>query len=258
MINMKDVIDFTVVSNEKLSERHFLLSLKSSDKLIKVHPGQFVNVLIPKTNEIFLRRPFSVHDIDYENNILKLFIQIAGKGTDTLSHIKIGEVLNLIYPLGNSFSFNNDNKCLLIGGGCGIAPLLLLSKTMFQQGIKHSVIIGARYKNEITEIEEYQKYADVYFSTDDGSLGEKGFVTKHFIVSEIGNKFNKVFACGPEPMLKAIANISKERNVDCEVSLENTMACGFGVCLCCVTETVDGRQCVCTKGPVFNSSDLLW
>ena len=255
---MKDVIDFTIVSNQRLNERHFLLSLKSSNKLIEMLPGQFVNVLIPKSKETFLRRPFSVHDTDYENNILKLYIQIAGKGTESLANIKVGEKLNIVYPLGNSFLFSNDDKCLLIGGGCGIAPLLFLSKTMSHQGIKPTILIGARTESEIFEVEEYKKYADIYFSTDDGTLGEKGFITKHSIINKIGSNFNKIFACGPELMLKAIAKIALEKNVSCEVSLENTMACGFGVCLCCVTETIQGRQCVCTEGPVFNTSNLSW
>ena len=95
-------------------------------------------------------------------------------------------------------------------------------------------------------------------TTDDGSLGEKGFVTKHSILDDPEIKFDKIYTCGPEIMMKAVAKMARSKGIDCEVSLENTMACGIGACLCCVTETIDGNKCVCTEGPVFNINDLKW
>ncbi|MGL4332083.1 MAG: dihydroorotate dehydrogenase electron transfer subunit, partial [Bacteroidales bacterium] len=101
----------------------------------------------------------------------------------------------------------------------------------------------------------FKKYGNVHITTEDGSFGEKGYVTNHSVFS---NSIDKIFTCGPKPMMQAVARIAKEKSIDCEVSLENTMACGFGVCLCCVENTVDGHVCVCKEGPVFNISKLKW
>jgi len=119
------------------------------------------------------------------------------------------------------------------------------------------VLIGARNKNDFSELEEYKKLGNVYLITEDGSEGEKGIVTKHSVFSQI-NQFKRIYCCGPELMMKAIANIAQQNNVACEVSLENTMACGIGACLCCVTDTKEGNKCVCTEGPVFNINQLKW
>ena len=116
------------------------------------------------------------------------------------------------------------------------------------------------YKNtkkalEIILKEEYEKYATVYYTTEDGSYGEKGYPTQHSILTE---QFDHIFCCGPEPMMKAVARYAYSKHIDCEVSLENTMACGIGACLCCVNDTKEGHKCVCTDGPVFNINDLKW
>lgn len=117
------------------------------------------------------------------------------------------------------------------------------------------VLIGTRTVKDIILKEEYEKYAAVYYTTEDGSYGEKGYPTQHTILTE---QFDHIFCCGPEPMMKAVARYAYSKHIDCEVSLENTMACGIGACLCCVNDTKEGHKCVCTDGPVFNINDLKW
>lgn len=252
--SMKKIIDFLVKENRQLNENMFLLSLYS-EELPSLRPGQFVNVKVEDSPATFLRRPLSVYDVDEENKLLFLFIKIAGAGTQRLSRLKANERLNLILPLGNSFSIPQKGRCLLVGGGVGIAPLLYLSKEMHKKGLTPDLLIGVRSKNDIVLEDSFRQYAQLYYTTEDGSFGEKGYPTQH---SLLANQYDHIFCCGPDPMMKAVAKYAAARQVDCEVSLENLMACGIGACLCCVTDTTAGHKCVCTEGPVFNIKDLKW
>jgi len=254
----KQVIDAKVLANHKLNNKYFVLLIKPKKKLELIQPGQFLQLTVPNAPEVFLRRPISIHDVNYENNTISLLIQIVGKGTQKLSLLDKGNVVNIIYPLGKGYStIEKGQKALLVGGGCGIAPLLYLAKVLKKEGIDEDIIIGFKSKEDIIEYELYNSIAPTFVTTEDGSMGEKGFVTSHSIFSSLG-KYGKIYTCGPEVMMKAVAKRAKEAGVECEVSLENTMACGIGACLCCVTPTVNGHQCVCTEGPVFNSKELLW
>ena len=206
----------------------------------------------------FLRRPISIHDVDYEKNEMDLLIQIVGDGTLKLSNLLIGDTVNVLFPLGNSFSMpNNDCKSvLLVGGGVGIAPLLLLGRELIRYNCAVNYLLGGRTKTDLVQIEAFKQFGNVYLTTEDATEGEKGYVTDHSLL--LNNNFDKIYTCGPTPMMKAIARYAQLNNIDCEASLENTMACGFGVCLCCVTDTVEGHKCVCTEGPVFNVNKLKW
>jgi dihydroorotate dehydrogenase electron transfer subunit len=126
-----------------------------------------------------------------------------------------------------------------------------------ESGAEINYLLGGRTSADIHLIEDFKKYGSVYFTTEDGSIGEKGRVTDHSIFYQI-SEFSKIYTCGPDPMMKAIGKIAQKNQIPCEVSLENMMACGFGACLCCVTETKEGNKCVCTEGPVFNVDDLKW
>lgn len=251
---MKKILDFIVNENRKLNEDMFLLSLYS-EELPELRPGQFVNVRVDDSPSAFLRRPVSVHDTDPSRGLLYLLIKIAGAGTRKLSLLKKNEKLNIILPLGNTFSIPDSGRCLLVGGGVGIAPLLHLSKEMKARGIDPALLIGVRSQKDIVLKEEFEKYAKVYYATENGSFGEKGYPTQHSLLKE---KFDHIFCCGPDPMMKAVAAYAYSNNIDCEVSLENMMACGIGACLCCVTDTREGHKCVCSEGPVFNIKDLKW
>lgn len=251
---MKKIIDFTVQENRNLNGNMFLLVLHSVE-LPEILPGQFVNIKVDDSPSTFLRRPISVHEVDKVNGLLYLLVKIAGAGTARLAKLQPGEKLNIILPLGNSFTIPKTGRCLLVGGGVGIAPMLHLSRELKTQGFTPVLLLGTRSKADIIRKEEFEKYAEVYYTTEDGSFGEKGFPTQHSVLKE---KFDHIFCCGPEPMMKAVARYAYTNNIDCEVSLENTMACGIGACLCCVTDTREGNKCVCTEGPIFNIKDLKW
>jgi dihydroorotate dehydrogenase electron transfer subunit len=253
----KRIEDLKVIENKRISNDFFVLELKGTNKIPDLLPGQFAQVRVDGSPDTFLRRPISIHDVDYERNTIKLLIQVAGKGTLALSKLIKGDILNLVYPLGNSFSLPDENeKILLAGGGCGVAPLLFLGKYLKSNGYIPDTILGFRNSDRIIEYDEYLKTGKVFLTTEDGSKGEKGFITNHSVFST--TKYDRIYCCGPDSMMKAIAKYCKENSILCEVSLENLMACGIGACLCCIVDTVKGNMCTCIDGPVFNISDLKW
>lgn len=253
----KRIEDLTVIENRKLNEQFFVLTLTSSSPLPVIRPGQFVQALVKDSPSTFLRRPLSVHDVDELKNSISILVQIAGSGTESLSRLNPGDSLNLVFPLGNSFTLPlPGEKVLLTGGGCGMAPLLYLARKIKASGIEPVFALGFRNSERVLEHEEFKKLGEVHLSTEDGSTGHRGFVTDLPVFTE--NHWDKVYSCGPEPMMKAVASKCSARNIFCEVSLENLMACGIGVCLCCVVETTSGNVCSCTDGPVFNTRILKW
>lgn len=248
----KHITNFTIRDKKIYNDLYFSLTLLHPDKLPEIEAGQFVEVEIPGNKQVMLRRPISIHDVDYGRNTLTLLVQVVGKGTRTLSQISTGETLNLVYPLGHGFSQEGKNV-LLVGGGAGIAPLLYLSKCLAAKGTKSTILLGGRTAAMIPVQEEFRPFGTVAFATEDGSLGEKGLVTQHSLFS--GN-YDRIYTCGPTPMMKAVARHAMQNGIECEVSLENMMACGIGACLCCVVDSDQGHKCVCKEGPVFNAKQL--
>jgi dihydroorotate dehydrogenase electron transfer subunit len=253
----KRIDDFKIVDNKCVAEDLFILELSSEEKLPGFKPGQFVQARIDNSPSTFLRRPISVHDVDYKRNTFRLLIQVVGNGTEVLSGLSKNDSLNLVYPLGNSFSDPDPGDAVLIvGGGVGVAPLLFLGKHLISIGYKPEWLLGFRNRNRVMDLHEYSSIGKVNITTEDGSEGEKGYVTNHSVLAE--KHFDRVYCCGPDPMMKAVAAYCLKNNIACEVSLENLMACGFGICLCCIVSTVKGNICTCTDGPVFNITDLKW
>lgn len=256
----KEIIDFRVVENIFISPLYSLLKItpESGNIIPEVRPGQFVQVSCDKSKRTFLRRPISICNVDREDNTLWLLIRCAGEGTASLCSAAKGEILNLLMPLGNGFTIAPEKKhVLLVGGGVGVAPLLLLGKELKKAGLSPEFLVGARSQSDLLMVEEFNKIGKTHISTDDGTAGEKGVVTLHSALAE-GNKWDMIYCCGPAPMMKAVAKSAKKSGSECEVSLENMMACGLGACLCCVEKTVKGNVCVCTEGPVFNINELTW
>ncbi len=254
---MKRIQDFKFKEYKWLNYQNYILTLKTTDTIAEIKPGNFAELKIPNAPDVFLRRPLSVLDVDHDENTISFYVKIIGKGTEKLGKLRGGDKVNVIYPLGNSFSINGTNKALLVGGGSGIAPFILLGRELKQKGVEITFLIGARTKEDVLLTNEFKKLGDVLVTTENGTMGQTGLVTHHSVFSE-EFQFDKIYTCGPDPMMKAIAEIAVEKGVDCEASLENMMACGFGACLCCVVETHGGNKCVCTEGPVFNTKDLAW
>ena len=253
----KRVQDLFVTENRQIKRDICILELSSSEKLPEIKPGQFVQIRADGSPGTFLRRPFSLHDVDYENRTLKLLVQVVGNGTKALYELKKGDLLNIVYPLGNAFSLPSKMKqIVLIGGGSGIAPLYFLAKNLGLQGYKPDILLGFRNKERVIEYDEFRKFGNIHITTEDGSEGEKGYVTDHSTLKM--TKYDRVYCCGPDLMMKAVAKYANSKNIFCEVSLENLMGCGFGICLCCIVSTTRGNVCTCTEGPVFNINELKW
>jgi len=256
---MKIVADHKVINVKYFTEDQYVIQLRSPVEIPEIKPGNFAEIHVENTPDVFLRRPFSILDVDYKNRLISFYVKVIGKGTQFIGKYREGEKINLIYPLGNSYSIlPSYKKVLMVGGGSGIAPFILLGRELKKQGIHSVMLIGGRSKKDIVLTEEFGRNSDVLITTEDGTWGEKGLVTQHSIFKSQLNTFDKVYTCGPDPMMKAVASLSSREGVKCEVSLENTMACGFGICLCCITPTQEGNKRVCLEGPVFNSNYLTW
>ena len=210
-------------------------------------PGQFVNVRI---EGLYLRRPISVCDLG--EGELTLVYKVVGKGTEALSRTKGGEDFDILTGLGNGYDLSRSGESpLLIGGGVGVPPLYYLAKKLIEAGKTPRVVLGFNRKEEVFFLREFEALgAKVSLATADGSLGERGFVTD--ILPE---SYSYFYACGPEPMLKAVHGATV---TDGELSFEERMGCGFGACMGCSCKTLTGYKRICKDGPVLRKGEILW
>lgn len=254
----KFILDLKVSSVEALSPKHVLIKLTDEKPLPDMLPGQFVEVRVDDSPTTFLRRPISINFVDRTNNELWLLVAAIGDGTRRLSRLQQGDTLNCVLSLGNGFTMPREasEKVLLVGGGVGVAPLLYFGQKIKEQGGEPTFLLGARTAADLLELDLFKAVGRVFVTTEDGSEGERGFVTNHSVLSQ--ERFDQISTCGPKPMMMAVARYAKAENISCEVSLENNMACGVGACLCCVEKTTEGNVCVCKEGPVLNINKLSW
>ncbi|MCM1530725.1 MAG: dihydroorotate dehydrogenase electron transfer subunit [Bacteroides sp.] len=258
----KKIVDFIVQRNEALGYNFTRLSLQADCELPEIAPGQFVQVQIPSSVHGWLRIPVSVHFADAAKGQVWLLVQKVGDGSRKIAALQEGGKVNLVLPLGQGFALPQENtangsEILLVGGGCGIAPLYYLGIRLKEWNLPFRFLTGARIRERLALTEELARMAPLEICTEDGSQGFKGLVTEHPLWKEAN--ISLVYTCGPTPMMKAVARKAAEKGTYCQVSLENTMACGLGACLCCVTPMADGHNtCVCTEGPVFDSRKLGW
>lgn len=239
------ISDFKIIENREIAKNVYKMIL-SGDTGDITSPGQFINIAI---SGLYLRRPISV--CDYDEGIITIIYKVVGKGTGKLSEMPAGDILEgVMTGLGNGFSVNNDAKRpLLVGGGVGVPPLYALAKKL-----KNPVIVlGFNSSGDMFFEEEFKAISDeVYISTADGSFGEKGFVTD--VISKL-NGYDYTYACGPEPMLKALYNAV---TVPGEYSFEERMGCGFGACMGCSCKTKYGSKRICKDGPVLLKEEIIW
>lgn len=259
---MKYLLDFTLTDIHTTGAGDAMLRLtpvdpvRGANALAQVSAGQFVNIHVPQSHSTFLRRPISICDVCTDTLTLTLFVKDAGAATHTLCNANSGEQFNILLPLGNGFSFDSSIKSpLLVAGGVGIAPMLFLAKQMKKVGITPTMLLGAVSADRLILTEKLSELGEVNIATNDGSAGERGLVTEH---SALQRQWDSIYCCGPLPMMKAVAGEALKKEISCQVSLENVMACGLGACLCCVEDTRHGNVCVCKEGPVFNIKELKW
>ncbi len=249
--------DLIVSAVDCPADGYVLLKLTDTVRLPEVRAGQFVEVRVDNSRDTFLRRPISVNFVDRNYNALWLLVQVVGEGTRHLSLLKPGDRLNVLFPLGNGFTPGvKGETVLLVGGGVGTAPLLEYGRQLRDAGSVPFFLLGGRSRRNLLELDMFHALGHVHITTEDGSLGEKGFVTGHSMLDRVA--FDRISCCGPKPMMMAVAQWARQHGKPCEVSLENMMACGLGACLCCVEKTVKGNVCVCKEGPVFNIEQLTW
>lgn len=250
-----------IVSNERDTDLYFRLVARAPEIAPLVEPGQFAHVRILPLKDALLRRPFSIYQV--AGDTFSILYKAVGKGTEVLSRMRPGEELNIIGPLGHGFTVPSPDVAtpLLVAGGYGMAALYLLAERSPQQGI---VFVGGRRRVDILCENEFRALGwEVRATTEDGSHGEKGLVTQP-LLDELrsGSAGKKLFACGPTAMLKAVGRLAEEFNVPAELSMDEHMCCGVGVCLTCVIPVQVGGaweyQRTCTEGPVFDARDVVW
>ncbi len=237
---------FTVTENTALTGSVFRMTLAGDTSEITA-PGQFINI---KLSGFYLRRPISVFDTG--ENAVTIIYKKVGAGTDAMSRMKGGEVLDVLTGLGNGYDLAKaGERPLLIGGGVGVPPLYLLAKRLLENGRKVTVILGFNTSKEIFCEEDFKRIgASVLVTTADGSYGIPGFVT-----DAMPEDYTYFYTCGPEPMLKAVYKASKTEG---QFSFEERMGCGFGACMGCSCRTVTGFKRICRDGPVLEKEEILW
>ena len=247
---------------EQLVDATYRLTLLAPAISAAAQPGQFVMAACGASYDPLLRRPFSIHQVAAEAGTLQLLFKVIGTGTKLLSTLLPGDVVSLIGPLGRGFHFAKESPVCLVGGGMGIAPLLFLAQTILEQPLLPDscvVLLGSRSAADTPQLAA--AFADlgclVRIATDDGSLGHHGLASD--LLPPYLSTTKKVFVCGPFAMMAAIAKLSRDSAVPCEVSLEAHMACGLGACLGCTVHGVGGGyKHVCKHGPVFKAEEVVW
>jgi len=251
-----------VIRREHLSANTWRLFLAAPGVAARVRAGQFVMLGVGAGYDPLLRRPFSVHFAD-EGELI-LYLRVVGKGTEMLAAAQPGDELSLLGPLGNGFKLT-EGVAVLVGGGIGIAPLLLLAKELADQNNKAAaIILAGRAKAEVAPLEaSFQPWTkNLIFATDDGSFGMPGRADAALAAVLASLPLTPgavVYACGPQPMLQAIASFCRGHKIKCQVSVESAMACGMGACLGCARPAAGGGYVhVCLDGPVFDAEALPW
>ncbi len=255
---MKDLEFY--VRDKKLKNSYVVLSFLAPENFTDVRPGQFLMVKVPSP-DLILRRPISI--FNFEDNKFEILFQICGKGTELLSRVKKGDTLKVLGPLGNGFTYENYGTYLIVGGGRGIAPLFFLSKVFLKNGLNFKVLYGGKTSSDLPAL-EYFDSLDIkpVVTTEDGSAGFKGLVTEALEKILNSEFFSKIYACGPKAMMEKVYSIATNLRIPCQFSLEERMACGFGVCWSCVARIRKGEKeewvKICKEGPVFNGEDIAW
>lgn len=249
-----------VVSNCEIGSGLFALTMEAPVLCVQAKPGQFVHITCGTGN--LLRRPISICDVKEDH--MTIVFQVKGEGTAWLSKCRAGDTLDVLGTLGHGFDLQIlGRRPVFIGGGIGVPPMLMTMRAAKNNGSKPEAILGFRNRNAVILEDAFRAIGETHICTDDGSYGVPGFVTD--VLKLHAQEFTAVCACGPKPMLKAVAQIAEQQGIPCQVSMEERMGCGIGACLVCACELKlkDGQQGVryghvCKDGPVFDSKEVVW
>ena len=235
-----------ITENIPLTDCVYRMTLEGPE-LEEQKPGQFVNI---RLEGLFLRRPISVYDS--EPGRLTIIYKVVGKGTERMSRMRAGETLDVLTGLGNGYDLSKaGDRPLLLGGGVGVPPLYMLARKLREQGKPATAVLGFNRQEEVFGEADFRELGcAVTVTTADGSCGTKGFVT-----DALPEAYSYFYACGPEPMLKAVYRKTKTSG---QFSFEERMGCGFGACMGCSCKTVTGTKRICREGPVLEKEEILW
>ncbi len=265
---MKDLAG-TVEFNRQLAPRYYHIRLRLSEQ-VDVLPGQFAMLRPAALAEPILRRALAIHRA--EDASVEFIYLVLGQGLEALSRIREGERVDVLCPLGNTYPtesvIDEGRRAVIVAGGVGSPALFMLASELVGRGADVRVYFGGRTKHDLPALDEFEALGcPVTVTTDDGSAGERGFVTVPLErdLALAGREASVVYACGPWPMMARVSEIAAGHAAKCYVSLEARMACGFGICVACVVEVCEGSfappfkyQKVCTEGPVFPAEAIVW
>ncbi|MFC7061273.1 dihydroorotate dehydrogenase electron transfer subunit [Halobacillus seohaensis] len=247
----------TIINHQLIASQTYLLEIQGEIATLVDSPGQFVHIQV--SEQYFLRRPVSIADVSPVKGTITLLYKVMGEGTDALTHKKAGEKIDIVGPGGKGFPVQdiNNSKALLIGGGIGIPPLYFLAKQLTAKGIEVTSVLGFRSEEDMFYVKEFESLGKVHVTTNDGTVGTKGFVTDALPSLE---NIDTYFTCGPTIMLRNVKE--KLKGVPGYISIEERMGCGIGACFACVLETPakeDGKGYVkvCSDGPVFRPEEVV-
>ncbi len=249
---------FNINKISKINLSCFDMYIECPEIALEAKAGQFLHILC---GDKTLRRPISICEINKNNGIIRIVFDIRGEGTLWLSQRRVGDPLDILGPLGNGFDLEDtEKKVLFIGGGMGIPPLLEAAKAYHG---KADAILGFKCESNCLLLDEFKKEcANIFLTSDDGSIGAKGFVTNDLVAILAKKKYDLILSCGPGVMLKAVSKIAAGNKIPCFISMEERMGCGVGACLVCACKVREnGRDSfkhVCKDGPVFNAEEVVW
>lgn len=255
-------VNCELLKKEMLIDGIYKFSVKAPEIASAARAGQFLEIKVSETGEPFLRRPISIYNIEKEEGIVEFIFQVKGRGTELLADRKVGDLIDIMGPLGfGTFKVEEYKNVAIIGGGIGTYPLYELTKELKGKA-NLNVYLGFRDKSLVSCEKEFEAIGlnKLVVTTDDGSYKEKGYAID-FLKKDIEeHSVDMIFACGPLPMLKAVRAYAIENNIPCQISLEERMGCGIGACLGCAVKVISGKEPryghVCKEGPVFNAADV--
>ena len=261
---MAKKIQAELIEKKQLTKDIYHFKVKAEEIVKESKPGNFVEIRVTDSTEPFLRRPISIYNLDQEKGILEFIFQVKGKGTEILAQKEEGDSIDIMGPLGfGTFKLDDKKNIAILGGGIGIFPLYELAKQAMQKGIQVNTYLGFRNKEYVVLEDEFQQVStNLTITTDDGSYKQKGFAIDFLKQDMQNNKIDCIYACGPLPMLKAVRELAIQTGIDCQISLEERMGCGRGLCLGCAVKTAQSPKDapeyyhVCKGGPVFKATDV--
>ena len=250
--------NYRVVSNEKLSPRFYRLCIDAQPIAQKVRPGQFVHIRVKDGLEPFFRRPFSVYRA---KKYTEVFYEVVGPGTRILADKQKGDWIDVIGPIGTPFCMPPEGirHVVMIAGGIGIAPFLILSDVLKKKGYEMALLYGGRTKGHVYPMKEFKENGcKIFIATDDGSVGVKGRVSKLFSKINTDDQTTFLYTCGPSPMMASVQAFARKHKLRGEAACEEVMACALGACLGCSIKTTKGYKTVCYDGPVFDLQEVIF